>query len=133
MAIFLLDCCVTIDIAHVISDTRPSRFSACNIEKMGRAWGQGYIEPKKKKIKTSMLITIGHYRIPLHKKLYADPLANETTLDQHVINSNSGHVHTCQHDTLDDEILIVSQNGSLSNTSLKFTYLYNDIRGLLFL
>ena len=29
---FLFDCCVTIDIAHVISDTRPSRFSACNIE-----------------------------------------------------------------------------------------------------
>ena len=47
-----------------------------------------------------------------------------------MINTNSGHAHTCQHDTLDDEILIVSQNGSLSNTSLKFTYSYNDLRGL---
>ena len=32
---------VTIDIAHVISDTRPSRFSACNIEKLGRTRGRG--------------------------------------------------------------------------------------------
>ena len=27
---------------HVILDTRPSRFSACNIEKLGVAWGRGY-------------------------------------------------------------------------------------------
>ena len=27
----------------MISDTRPSRFSARNIEKLGRAWGRGYI------------------------------------------------------------------------------------------
>ena len=27
---------------HVISHTRPSRFSACNIEKLGWAWGRGY-------------------------------------------------------------------------------------------
>ena len=28
--------------AHVILDTRPSLFSACNIEKVGVAWGRGY-------------------------------------------------------------------------------------------
>ena len=28
---------------HVILDTRPSRFSACNIENIGVAWGRGYI------------------------------------------------------------------------------------------
>ena len=28
--------------AHVILNTRPSRFSACNIEKLGGAWGRGY-------------------------------------------------------------------------------------------
>ena len=27
---------------HVTLDTRPSRFSACNIEKLGVAWGRGY-------------------------------------------------------------------------------------------
>ena len=32
----------TNDIMHVILDTRPSRFSACNIEKLGVAWGRGY-------------------------------------------------------------------------------------------
>ena len=26
------------DICHTTSDTRPSRFSACNIEKLGVAW-----------------------------------------------------------------------------------------------
>ena len=26
----------------MICDTRPSRFSACNIEKLGVAWGRGY-------------------------------------------------------------------------------------------
>ena len=26
---------------HVTSDTRPSPFSACNIEKVGVAWGRG--------------------------------------------------------------------------------------------
>ena len=30
------------DVTHVILDTRPSSFSACNIEKLGRAWGRGY-------------------------------------------------------------------------------------------
>ena len=29
------------DVTHVISHTRPSRFSACNIEKLGVAWGRG--------------------------------------------------------------------------------------------
>ena len=33
----------TNDIMHVILDTRPSRFSACNIEKLGVAWGRGYV------------------------------------------------------------------------------------------
>ena len=33
---------MTVDITHVILDTRPSRFSACNIEKLGRAWVRGY-------------------------------------------------------------------------------------------
>ena len=28
-------------IYHVTSDTRPSPFSACNIEKVGEAWGRG--------------------------------------------------------------------------------------------
>ena len=28
---------------HVTSDTRPSRFSACNTEKLGRVWGWGYV------------------------------------------------------------------------------------------
>ena len=27
----------------MICDTRPSHFSACNIEKLGVAWGRGYI------------------------------------------------------------------------------------------
>ena len=27
------------DVTHVISHTRPSRFSACNIEKLGVTWG----------------------------------------------------------------------------------------------
>ena len=31
----------TNDIMQVILDTRPSRFSACNIEKLGVAWGRG--------------------------------------------------------------------------------------------
>ena len=31
----------TNDIMHMILDTRPSRFSACNIEKLGVAWGRG--------------------------------------------------------------------------------------------
>lgn len=31
----------TCDICHVTSDTRPSPFSACNIEYVGVAWGQG--------------------------------------------------------------------------------------------
>ena len=31
-----------LDHAHVRSRTRPSRFSACNIEKLGVAWGRGY-------------------------------------------------------------------------------------------
>ena len=43
-----------------------------------------------------------------------------------MINTNSGHVHALQHDTLDDEVMIVSQNGSLSITSLMFTYSYNN-------
>ena len=30
-------------VSHVQSDTRLSRFSACNIEKLGVAWGRGYI------------------------------------------------------------------------------------------
>ena len=29
--------------ANVILDTRSSCFSACNIEKLGRAWGRGYV------------------------------------------------------------------------------------------
>ena len=33
--------CVT----HVILDTRPSLFSACNIENVGVAWGRGYPLP----------------------------------------------------------------------------------------
>ena len=31
----------TNNIMHVILDTRPSHFSACNIEKLGVAWGRG--------------------------------------------------------------------------------------------
>ena len=31
------------DVYHVTSDTRPSPFSMCNIEKVGVAWGRGYI------------------------------------------------------------------------------------------
>ena len=31
------------DTAHVISHTRPFRVSACNIEKLGVAWGRGYV------------------------------------------------------------------------------------------
>ena len=30
------------DVTHATLDTRPSRFSACNIEKLGVAWGRGY-------------------------------------------------------------------------------------------
>ena len=33
----------TVLIYHVTSDTRPAPFSACNIEKVGGAWGRGYI------------------------------------------------------------------------------------------
>ena len=29
--------------SHVTSDTRLSRFLVCNIEKLGKAWGQGYM------------------------------------------------------------------------------------------
>ena len=32
------------DVTHVTLDTRPSRFSACNIEKLGVAWGRGYFD-----------------------------------------------------------------------------------------
>ena len=32
------------DIMHVTLDTRPSGFSACNIEKLGVAWGRGYMQ-----------------------------------------------------------------------------------------
>ena len=38
---FYMDYHMTIDDTHVILDTRPSHFSACNIEKLGRAWGRG--------------------------------------------------------------------------------------------
>ena len=31
------------DVTHVTLDTRPSRFSACSIEKLGVAWGRGYM------------------------------------------------------------------------------------------
>ena len=41
-------------LAHVISDTRPSPFSACNIEKVGVAWGRGYVVP---------IITIIRFRL----------------------------------------------------------------------
>lgn len=37
--------------------------------------------------------------------------AHETTLDQDVINTKSGHALACEHDTLDYEIA----NGSESN------------------
>ena len=33
----------TLYVTHVILDTRLSHFSTCNIEKLGRAWGRGYI------------------------------------------------------------------------------------------
>ena len=33
----------TLYVAHVILNTRPSRFSACNIEKLGVARGRGYV------------------------------------------------------------------------------------------
>ena len=32
----------TFRVYHVTSATRPSRFSACNIERLGRAWERGY-------------------------------------------------------------------------------------------
>ena len=35
----------TRDVCHAISDTRPSPFSACNIENVGVAWGRGYLQP----------------------------------------------------------------------------------------
>ena len=34
---------VYVDIMHMISTPRPSRFSACNIENLGWAWVQGYM------------------------------------------------------------------------------------------
>ena len=33
---------VYVDVTHVTLTPRPSRFSACNIEKLGWAWGRGY-------------------------------------------------------------------------------------------
>ena len=35
------------DVYHVTSDTRPSPFSACIIEKVRVAWGQGYSNPSR--------------------------------------------------------------------------------------
>ena len=43
VASFNLDCHMTVDVMHVFLDTRPSCFSACNIEKLERPWGQGYM------------------------------------------------------------------------------------------
>ena len=43
VATFYLDCHMTVDVTHMILDTRPSRFSACNIEKLGRAWRWGWL------------------------------------------------------------------------------------------
>ena len=31
------------DVTHMTLDTRSSGFSACNIEKLGVAWGRGYM------------------------------------------------------------------------------------------
>ena len=42
-SVYLLSpfCIYRHDVTHVISHTRPSRVSACNIEKLGVAWGRG--------------------------------------------------------------------------------------------
>ena len=46
-------------ITHVTSDTKPSHFSACNIEKLERAWGQGYTL-------TTLVFNIILYEHPCH-------------------------------------------------------------------
>ena len=63
---------INFDVTNMTSDTRPSRFSTCNIEKQGRAWGQGNwgawmsgsthpIDPKKWKCDImGFLVTIRH-------------------------------------------------------------------------